>query len=910
MRLQGPTESAGMRTVTVRQRPRWPPFSTPFLLLLLLLVHASAVRGHLGAHDPAVPLTSPDHIWRVGAHQLDPVPPPPPAFAVHPASHGRTVLIIPINATSTPHSHLAEFLACTLSAHVPSVAGVEFDVGVAVYGEDEGSSLVEKRDALHGMVARAVAATDMTKHSRGRHQPNLMVLRGYRGYRLSLGDILMAAFTHGRTAGGTASFERFASEPHAPPQSSSSHHYTYAVVLEPDVCALRVGWLDIALAPLLRDPTLQAVRFGGGRVQCVRDPAHQFRACVEGKDADSAAALVSTSQQGGPACISGAYRLSDTVGSMLASGEAGPAAALHRPWHSSAPNPDDMGRLAGGAGPPLLHNHNHANLIRVEAPVDEDLFADASYYGTARRAALVHAPRHLRVPGPRAVAARLGRPATLILLPSLPTPGLHDLVRVLWRSLHEAGAHRTGIAFVAQSRQGFDAASAVASQAVLLVKPARPDGGDGDDGGSAPFSFTGNCVEADSASMPLPRTTQGTLESARAAARTAMVAVSDLVRAGASSMLILGLDTAVTGSFLPELRSLERFQAGGAPVIFAGCGQRGGDTSFFTAAAHSTHNDQPWRPTEAGMVDYGAVFITTAGSPPMLADAFSYWFNATSHRHAQDVEKLHQTKEEDGGGDRDSASLGLNGSVQGFGLPTNLCASPSPGFVMPFQRSGAHHQAPPRSPPPPPPPIIIPSLGFACVHAIPGTSTCPGNHQNPPTWATATSSRLRRVSPRTMTTIVHPDACFKHTQLHRRPLRLRSHDDGVSVWRAMRVVAVFLAFLRESRMDCAVLPGFVLDGSSGGGPPRHLVTVPFDTVFNATTLQALSGGRTVFYDRRADMGTPPLQDFTSFSARKAAGHRREVQGRSVRSTELPPDLMTPWFVEWATPNTAVARGEG
>lgn len=161
-----------------------------------------------------------------------------------------------------------------------------------------------------------------------------------------------------------------------------------------------------------------------------------------------------------------------------------------------------------------------------------------------------------------------------------------------------------------------------------------------------------------------------------------------------------------------------------------------------------------------------------------------------------------------------------------------------------------------------------------------------------------------------MTTIVHPDACFKHTQLHRRPLRLRSHDDGVSVWRAMRVVAVFLAFLRESRMDCAVLPGFVLDGSSGGGPPRHLVTVPFDTVFNATTLQALSGGRTVFYDRRADMGTPPLQDFTSFSARKAAGHRREVQGRSVRSTELPPDLMTPWFVEWATPNTAVARGEG
>ena len=83
-------------------------------------------------------------------------------------------------------------------------------------------------------------------------------------------------------------------------------------------------------------------------------------------------------------------------------------------------------------------------------------------------------------------------------------------------------------------------------------------------------------------------------------------------------VLILGLDAAVTGSFLPELRSLERFQAGGAPAIFAGCGQRGGDTSFFTTAAHSTHNDQPWRPTEAGMVDYGAVFITTAGSPPMV----------------------------------------------------------------------------------------------------------------------------------------------------------------------------------------------------------------------------------------------------------------------------------------------------
>ena len=218
-----------------------------------------------------------------------------------------------------------------------------------------------------------------------------------------------------------------------------------------------------------------------------------------GRGRRRAAAMVPPSQQGGLPCISGAYRLgASTMVPALGRAEAGPGAP-GRPWHASAPTTGMEGR--GGTGPPPLPPpHAHARLVRVEAPVDVDLFADAAYYGADARAALVHAPRHWRVPGPHAVAARLGRPATLILLPSPPTPGLHDLVRVLWRSLHEAGAHRTGIAFVAQSRQGFDAASAVAAQAVLLVRAGRGGGGGGDGGGEdgegAPLSFAGNCVEA------------------------------------------------------------------------------------------------------------------------------------------------------------------------------------------------------------------------------------------------------------------------------------------------------------------------------------------------------------------------------------------------------------------------------
>ena len=918
-------------------------------LLLLLMLLLLCVRGDPGAHgarDPmTAPPTPPHHAWRVGAHRHPLTAPPPSPSSPHPAPltphTGRTILIIPINATSTPPSHLADFLACTLGAHVPSVAGRAFDVGVAVYGEGGGPSLAEEEEGLLDMTARAVAAAAASKphSSRGRHQPTVMVLRGgHRGRSSSLDDMLAAAFTSGRTAGGGARFAAWEREPHAPPPPSSQ--YTHVVVLEPDVCALRVGWLDIALAPLLHDPALQAVHFGGARVRCVRDPVHRFRACLEeGAGAAAAATMVPSSQQGRPPCISGAYRLgASTMVPALGRVEAGPWTS-GRPWRASAPATGMEGR--GGTGPPPPPPpHAHARLVRVEAPVDVDLFADAAYYGTDARAALVHAPRHWRVPGPHAVAARLGRPATLILLPAPPTPGLHDLVRVLWRSLHEAGAHRTGIAFVAQSRQGFDAASAVAAQAVLLVRAGRGGGGGGDDGGEdgegAPLSFAGNCVEAgvpspspylpsSSLSPPPPLgPTLGALAPARAAAAAAaataaMAAVSDLVRAGATSMLVLGADTAVTGSFISGLRSLERLSSDGdTPTIFAGCGRRhGGDAGLFATAPPG----RPWRPTETGIIDYGALFMTTTGSPPALADALGAWFNATLGRLNAD---RHQGAD-DGGRGRASPREAI--TPQGPSLPADLCALPGPTLLMPLpgrggarshpappvgEWSGAHNrEAPSRSSPSPP--LIIPSLGFACVPAIPGIATCPTNpHPTPRDWAGASLSRLRRASPHAVAAVVRPDPCFRHALLRRRPIRVRLDDGGASVWRALRVVAAFLAFVREARVDCAVLPGFVLGGGGsmawkGGGWPRHHDTfVPFDAVLNVTTLQALSGGRAVFYGRRADMGGPPPVDgFTPFDVWAAAGrHRREGHGRPP--TALPAHLVTPWFGEWA----AQARGSG
>ena len=936
-----------MRTGTVgRQWSRRLPVSglitgraavvTLVLLLLLLL----CVRGDPGAHgarDPVTaPPTPPHHAWRVGAHRHPLTSPPPSPPVPHPAilapHTGRTILIIPINATLTPPSHLADFLACTLGAHVPSVAGRAFDVGLAVYGEGGGPRLAEE-EGLLDMTARAVAAAAASKpHSlQGRHQPTVMVLRGgHHGRSSSLDDMLAAAFTSGRTAGGGVRCAAWARELAAPPPPPSQ--YTHAVVLEPDVCALRVGWLDIALAPLLHDPALQAVHFGGARVRCVRDPVHRFRACLEegAGAAAAAAAMAPPSQQSGPLCISGAYRLgASTMVPALGRAEAGPGAP-GRPWHASGPT-TRMEKRGGTGPPPLPPPQAHARLVRVEAPVDVDLFADAAYYGADARAALVHAPRHWRVPGPHAVAARLGRPATLILLPSPPTPGLHDLVRVLWRSLHEAGAHRTGIAFVAQSRQGFDAASAVAAQAVLLVRPGRGGGGGGggvdEDGEGGPLSFARNCVEA---GMPSPSSlfssslspppplgpTQGALAPARASATAAMAAVSDLVRAGATSMLVVGADTAVTGSFISGLRSLERLSSDGdTPTIFAGCGRHhGGDAGLLATAPPG----QPWRPTETGLVDYGALFMTTTGAPSALADALGAWFNATSGRVNAD---RHQGEDDAG---RGRASPREATTPQGPSLPADLCALPGPALVMPLPRRGGArgHQAPPpgewsgahsREAPSgssPSPPLITPSLGFACVPAIPGIATCPTNpHPTPRDWAGASLSRLRCASPHAVAAVVRPDPCFRHALLRRRHIRVRLDDGGASVWRALRVVTAFLAFVREARVDCAVLPGFVLDGGSmswrgGGGPRHHHTFVPFDAVLNVTTLQALSGGRAVFYGRHADMGGPPPVDgLTPFDVWAAVG-RHGRHGRPPAA--LPAHLVTPWFEEWA----AKARGGG
>ena len=374
-------------------------------------------------------------------------------------------------------------------------------------------------------------------------------------------------------------------------------------------------------------------------------------------------------------------------------------------------------------------------------------------------------------------------------------------------------------------------------------------------------------------------------------------------------MLVFGADTAVTGSFISGLRSLERLSSDGdTPTIFAGCGRHhGGDAGLLATAPPG----QPWRPTETGLVDYGALFMTTTGAPPALADALGAWFNATSGRLNAD-----RYQDEDDAG-RGRASPREATTPQGPSLPADLCALPGPALMMPLPRrrgarghlaqppgewSGAHSREPP-SGSSPAPPLITPSLGFACVPAIPGIATCPTNpHPTPRDWAGASLSRLRRASPHAVAAVVRPDPCFRHALLRRRPIRVRLDDGGASVWRALRVVTAFLAFVREARVDCAVLPGFVLGGGGsmswrgGGGPRHHHTFVPFDAVLNVTTLQALSGGRAVFYGRRADMGGPPPVDgFKPFDVWAAVGRHGASRAAACGAACAPGDALV-WGV--------------
>ena len=250
------------------------------LAALAVLALVSLAWGPAGRSDGPRPLARSRNARRSAAS--DPSPPsgsPRQAFsnpystAAHPAAtRPRTLVFIPVH-TSEPPSALASFASCTFR-YDPSVAGDGFDVLVAFSGEEvwvDEARVAHARDVL-------AAATAHLPHRPALHAAYVRLSDGsytkdgegvkpsFAGPNTVFYSALLADGAPGVPVGGPpAPGSGVVPDPGPPkpsPQSPSpaslyTHYtaaYAFLLQLETDVCALRAGWLDTALAPLLAKP--------------------------------------------------------------------------------------------------------------------------------------------------------------------------------------------------------------------------------------------------------------------------------------------------------------------------------------------------------------------------------------------------------------------------------------------------------------------------------------------------------------------------------------------------------------------------------------------------------------------------------------------------------------------------------
>ena len=413
--------------------------------------------------------------------------PAPPATA-------RTLLVLALSA-SEPTGTVEDFLACTFQAHQPSVANVALDVLVALSGRHPADE--RREQAVFEMVDRAVSSAMAV-------QPAFYKVstrpEGQEDDEVDGDDAVDPPFE----AVGLLSFL----------DDHPGQDYDHAIILDSQVCAVRVGWLDVALAPLLRDPQIV---LSGSLVQ---------NDCKHGSKKPSPPCL----KKSGPAHqMAGilSLRLSGQRNTLL-----GHAAEHYRDL------PITEAILAAAenrAVAPADAIFTNPRLLALHAPVDEIMFKEAVYYGLEAQIALVHAPPGLRVPGHVALAARLdlppNQPAIVIVLPPAGVPNLQSLLKSTRTSFVNAGFPGKAIFFLACSRQGLVEASSLASFQVLMTSSA-------------------SASEAD------PCSGSAVLETAASLART-----------GVHSMLLVGLDAAATGSARAALASL-KIRGKARPAIY------------------------------------------------------------------------------------------------------------------------------------------------------------------------------------------------------------------------------------------------------------------------------------------------------------------------------------------------------
>jgi len=550
-----------------------------------------------------------------------------------------------------------------------------------------------------------------------------------------------------------------------PPSASPPTHYTFALFLESDVCALRAGWLDVALAPLLHKAAF-LISGSRAKVACVANPAAPGQPCAS----TPGAAWPRHARHhinGGAA----AYRLSPDLTSLLA--------AARDQFEGTVPY--DVAAWLVGSALGLAHAlHDAPRVVSVVSPVDGGRFADAAYYGPATRAALVHAPRRLRVPAAAAVAARLGRPATVAILPDV--AGLPTLVHGLHLSLIRGGADRGGLAYVALSRAGFEEASDRAPQRVL--------GSYGDDGAAPP-------------------------------AAAALRAVASLARHGVRVALVVGADAAAVRLYTPATKALAGLAVGGG-----GGGGGGHNASLLVGAGPGS----PMTPGAGpgGVLQVGVFLIaaaTSAGSDA-VATGLEAWADALSRGPPPPAAGLKPPPSPSPPPPPppplDLRSL-LPPALHVSTLPPDLFPS-GPAFFGPaWPRGGARARAP----------LLI--SGLAAGVAAPDTT--------PFAWSEAAARRARQAR---LWRAGPGAACATYAAIGRAPMLV---TDLASVHAALSRTARFLVFVAARRVDCAVLPGFVVGGP--GGP-----LLPWDALLDAGAVTDLAGGRTVFYGHARDLGAP------------------------------------------------------
>ena len=386
-----------------------------------------------------------------------------------------------------PVEQVGDFLACSFRAHRPSVANMALDVLITLSGRRPADDAREL--AVIEMVQDAVSES-MAVPQPAFHTAFLPADRP--GHDLG-------------AVGGTKNVPDLISFLDDSPPGRT---YDHAIILDAHACALRVGWLDVVLAPVLRNP----------------------RVLLSGPPPKDCHARSKT-----PACHETNATVRPTAGSLTVRLSSRGRALLGHARHSYGDLPFSQAIVEAAKDRGIVPADavfTNPRLLALNTPVDKRLFDDAAYYGLEARIALVHAPRSLRVPGSVALAARLNlsdhrgrpggnQPAIVIVLPPAGVPNMQSLILSTWTSYRRAGIPKTSLAFIACSRQGLVEASSLAVHQVLVTSPGQAH--------ANPCS--GGAI---------------------------LEAIASLVHAGVHSMLITGLDSAATGSARAVLASLQK----------------------------------------------------------------------------------------------------------------------------------------------------------------------------------------------------------------------------------------------------------------------------------------------------------------------------------------------------------------